>query len=228
MKRNKLMLNNEWEDVFAGLPDASAGKLIKAVFAAHAGKATLLDDPVLSAVFAMMKTVILSNREAYEEKCRKMAENGAQGGRPKSESLEEKPNETKSFLEKANESKTKQKKPIEKKGIEINKDIEKENIKEKEHKYGEYKHVRLTDKQYADLLEKYGEKLLAAGIKRVDEYCEETGKRYKNYALVIQRWGVRASPPTKREDYFTAGRHDDDGTAEAKAKVIEMAARGLL
>lgn len=117
------------------------------------------------------------------------------------------------------------------KEIVIVKDKEKEKDKkerEVRHRYGEYQHVLLSDKQYADLLDKYGDELLAAGIKRVDEYCEETGKGYKNYALVIQRWGVRASPTTKREDYFTAGQHENDGTAEAKAKVIEMAARGLL
>lgn len=96
--------------------------------------------------------------------------------------------------------------------------------KDKKHIYGEFKHVRLTDDEYNKLLDAYGEQKTAAGIKRVDEYCEETGKRYSNYYLVIQRWGVKTT--TKREQYFAAGKHDDDGTDELKRKIIELAESG--
>jgi hypothetical protein len=61
--------------------------------------------------------------------------------------------------------------------------------KETRHKYGEYKHVLLTDKQYQDLCEEYGDIETGDAIRRVDEYCEQSGKTYKNYSLVIKKWG---------------------------------------
>lgn len=61
------------------------------------------------------------------------------------------------------------------------------------HRKGEYGHVMLTDKQLADLIRKHGEPETAAAIEAVDAYCEETGKTYRNYSLVIERWGYEAA-----------------------------------
>ena len=93
---NKLMLNNEWGKMFAGLPDEEAGQLIKAVFSCHAGEPVELENPVLLAVFRMIEEVIIKNREAYEKTCERNAENGRNGGRPKNP---EKPKETQSVSE---------------------------------------------------------------------------------------------------------------------------------
>lgn len=65
-----------------------------------------------------------------------------------------------------------------------------ENVR---HRKGEYGHVMLTDKQLADLIRKHGEPETAAAIEAVDAYCEETGKTYRNYSLVIERWGYEAA-----------------------------------
>ena len=58
------------------------------------------------------------------------------------------------------------------------------------HRYGEYKHVKLTGEQYKKLVEDFGQELTDGGIKAVDEYCEMNGKSYKNYALTIRKWGI--------------------------------------
>lgn len=55
------------------------------------------------------------------------------------------------------------------------------------HKYGEYQHVLLTDKEHTHLLDLYGD-LLDEHIKILDEYIETSGKKYKNHSLVIQKW----------------------------------------
>lgn len=55
------------------------------------------------------------------------------------------------------------------------------------HKYGEYQHVLLTDKEHTHLLELYGYSL-NEHIKILDEYIETSGKSYKNHSLVIQKW----------------------------------------
>lgn len=55
------------------------------------------------------------------------------------------------------------------------------------HKYGEFKHVLLTDKEHTHLLDLYGNSL-DEHIKILDEYIETSGKKYKNHSLVIQKW----------------------------------------
>ena len=54
--------------------------------------------------------------------------------------------------------------------------------------YGEYKHVRLTQKQYDKLVDDYGEELLKAAIKYLDEYMQMKGKKYSDHNLVLRKW----------------------------------------
>lgn len=55
------------------------------------------------------------------------------------------------------------------------------------HKYGEFQHVLLTDKEHTHLLDLYGDSL-DEHIKILDEYIETSGKKYKSHSLVIQKW----------------------------------------
>ena len=92
--------------------------------------------------------------------------------------------------------------------IDIDIDIDKEkdiNIssskaeKPKKKKYGEYKHISLTEEEYKRLVSDYGEQAVLEGIRNVDEYCEEKGKTYKNYNLTLRKWGIKASPLPKNK-----------------------------
>lgn len=90
---------------------------------------------------------------------------------------------------------------IEKQGVEIQvlenpytyKDTNKPNTnklntnKQSKHKYGEFQHVLLTDKEHTHLIELYGDSL-DEHIKILDEYIETSGKKYKNHSLVLQKW----------------------------------------
>lgn len=67
------------------------------------------------------------------------------------------------------------------------------------HKYGEYKHVLLTDQQYKKLLEEYGNSITDRSIKIVDEYCQRTGKHYKDYNLVLRGWGLKEAKKQEQE-----------------------------
>ena len=58
-------------------------------------------------------------------------------------------------------------------------------------RYGEYHHVLLTDEEHDKLLEQMGEHNTTDYIRRVDEYCEQKGKSYKNYYLTILNWWRR-------------------------------------
>lgn len=63
--------------------------------------------------------------------------------------------------------------------------------KESKHAFGEYHHVRLTDTEYVRLIKDYGEEAVIDGIKNVDEYCQEHGKKYSDYNLVMRKWGIK-------------------------------------
>ena len=67
--------------------------------------------------------------------------------------------------------------------------IDKDSIdsgKPQKHKHGEFNHVLLTDDEYSRLCDDYGPATAELYIKKVDEYCELSGKRYKNYNLAIR------------------------------------------
>ena len=66
------------------------------------------------------------------------------------------------------------------------------------HKYGEFKHVRLSDDDIIKLKETYGDELLNKYIKLLDEYIENTGKSYKNHYLTIRNWIKKNSQKDKQ------------------------------
>ena len=65
-----------------------------------------------------------------------------------------------------------------------------DNIADTKHKYGEYQHVLLKDKEYEKLKSEYSnyEEL----IKYLDEYIEMKGYKAKNHYLAIKKWVVDA------------------------------------
>ena len=78
--------------------------------------------------------------------------------------------------------------------------------KPKRHKYGEYNHVMLTDDEYARLISDYGEDVTKQYIKKVDEYCEQSGKTYKNYNLAIRNTFMsrdNVKPKEQKRDIFS-------------------------
>jgi hypothetical protein len=84
---------------------------------------------------------------------------------------------------------------------EINKEKERQSAKPPRRKYGEYQHVLLTDQQYEKLKAEFGEEATAKYIRKVDEYCQQYGKKYSDYNLTIRNWmrgdGVAKAPDLK-------------------------------
>lgn len=203
-------------EAIESLPEAEQLKAYKAIIA-YCMDDVVPDDMTGRFTVGMAKPLL--------DKWKAKREAGAKGG-SRSKQTEAEVSKPKQTEATAKESEPKEKVKVKEK------DKEKES-KERDtrHKHGQYKHVMLTDDQYNSLADKFGTELTDAAIKRVDEYCEETGKTYKNYAIVIQRWGIDAAkrkPPDRKTQYFTAGQHRNDGTAEAKAKLIAMAERGMI
>ena len=60
--------------------------------------------------------------------------------------------------------------------------------KETKHKYGEYKHVLLSDQDMEKLKAEYQDVVIDKAIKILDEYIETSGRKYKNHYLVLKKW----------------------------------------
>lgn len=75
------------------------------------------------------------------------------------------------------------------------------------HKYGEYQHVLLTDKERDNLFNKYGESETLEAIRFLDEYIEEKGYQSKSHNLSIQRWVFDAIRRNKTDNKATS-KHD--------------------
>lgn len=62
-----------------------------------------------------------------------------------------------------------------------------DNARERRRKLGEFGHVLLSDGDEAKLDEQFPG-FWRDYITKVDEYCEQSGKRYRNYRLTISKW----------------------------------------
>lgn len=71
-------------------------------------------------------------------------------------------------------------------------DLDKDLDKDMKHKYGEYKHVLLTDEQYKKIQEKTGD--IKKWVKDLDEGIEIHKYKYSNHYLVILKWYAKANP----------------------------------
>jgi hypothetical protein len=59
------------------------------------------------------------------------------------------------------------------------------------HLYGFYKHIKLTDEQFQNLLDDFGKEKLDIMIKILDEYIQMKGAKYKDYNLVLRGWVLK-------------------------------------
>lgn len=84
---------------------------------------------------------------------------------------------------------------------ELDKELDKEIKKKKKtpvrHKYGEYQNVLLSDEQLDKLKYEFPNDW-EQRIDRVSEYCELSGKTYKNYLATIRAWAKKDKQKPKR------------------------------
>ena len=81
----------------------------------------------------------------------------------------------------------------------ISESDKKKSKKPVRHRHGEYQHVLLTDEQYQNLTDEYGDQVAEEAIRVVDEYCELSGKTYKNYNIAIKNWGIERAQQNLRK-----------------------------
>ncbi len=86
----------------------------------------------------------------------------------------------------------------------------KADSKEQRSKYGEYKHVLLTGTQYARLVKEFGAKVIDEYIRKVDEYCQQSGKSYNDYNLTIRKFMRDDNAAAKPAEQSDSGGHSYD------------------
>ncbi|KWY40245.1 helix-turn-helix domain-containing protein [Enterococcus faecium] len=100
------------------------------------------------------------------------------------------------------------------------------------HKYGEYKNVLLSDEQMEKLKTEFPNDYQER-IERLSEYCEASGKTYKNYLATIRSWArkEKSEPKNASSGYKRTGRREKlpewaiDQEAYLKKKALERANR---
>ncbi|MFS1178688.1 replisome organizer [Enterococcus lactis] len=100
------------------------------------------------------------------------------------------------------------------------------------HKYGEYKNVLLSEDQMEKLKTEFPNNYQER-IERLSEYCESSGKTYKNYLATIRSWARKEKNESKSANsgYKRTGRREKlpewaiDQDAYLKKKALERANR---
>ena len=100
------------------------------------------------------------------------------------------------------------------------------------HKYGEYKNVLLSEDQMEKLKTEFPNDYQER-IERLSEYCESSGKTYKNYLATIRSWArkEKSEPKNASSGYKRTGRREKlpewaiDQEAYLKKKALERANR---
>ena len=105
-----------------------------------------------------------------------------------------------------------------------NKTSKKKTIKEVRHKYGEFKNVLLSDKDIEKLKAEYGEELVEKYIKKMDEWIELNGRRYKNYYLALRQWMNKEV--SKKQEKVEKQEGDTKYDEEYFTKLMEETLRG--
>lgn len=190
--KKSFLVYTEWGEAIEKLSREDRGDLFLAlIIYADTGKKIELS-LAADIAFSLFKNALDRDAEKWENTRKKRAEAGKKGGRPsKADDTPEKQTKANGLSEKQ----TKAKKAVNVNdnvnvNVNVNSNvIDSDNSKAPtRHKYGEYKHVSLSDDQYSSLVKDFGEVKVKDYIRRVDEYCEQHGKDYKNYALTVRNW----------------------------------------
>ena len=245
-EKQTFLMYKSWAAMLIDLPEAQTSAVIKGICRYQLGYDLSVDDPVASAILAMIIPQMELDDKKYADEIRKRSEAGKKGMRKRWEagradasdngvitndntvitddntsitnvtplspaitkitdyvSVSDSVSDSVSEKDKRSKDKTLRELslPTDPSGLPGEKERDgravshpaRKKPEDVRHRKGEYGHVMLTDKQLADLIRKHGEPETAAAIEAVDAYCEESGKTYHNYALVVERWGYDAA-----------------------------------
>ena len=218
--RDSMIIYRSFYEAIKELPDENKLNVLMAVLEYGIDGEEPELSGIDSALFLLMRPQIEANQKRYDNG-KKGADYGTRGGRPKND---ETPKETPN-TENENPKQTPKKpqaNPKETPNTEnenpkqtpnvndnvnvIEKESEKEKdaaasslplpAKEKYKKHGEYGWVKLNDEQYTRLISEYGESIVSATIRYIDESAQRTANKnhWRDWNLVVRKairenWG---------------------------------------
>lgn len=157
-----------------GLTDNQLGQLFRAMLNYANDKKVVIMDAEIKGMWRGIKKEMDMNDQRYKDTCERNRQNALKRWNTEKNDSTEDIQVIREPVEEIERPKPKKPKP-------------------ERHKYGKYGHVMLTDEQYKYLIGKHGEDKTLSAIQEVDDYCEQNGKSYKNYSLVMEKWGYRAA-----------------------------------
>ena len=176
MSKKSCVLYDSWGELIYNLPNEMAGLLIKEIIAYAFDMEQMSDvDPAINAMFAMIKTKMDDDMRSYQAKVDRLKANSERNRNEIETKSKRNRNEVSGVSESVYVS--------ESDSVSVN-----ESEKDKKHIYGEYKHVKLTDKERDQLFNDYGEADTLKAIKYLDEYIEMKGAKYKSHYLAMKKW----------------------------------------
>lgn len=181
MKRENIAVTYEFGKVTSGLSDSEFGRLIRS-WLAYSQEGIMPKLEGTERIFAdLVRKTEDTDREHFEAVLKQKREAGRKSAECRSTAL--------NAVEKVS---AKRKEPKENThDIYINNNNNNTSPKTVKHykQYGKYNWIKLTDEQYAKLLNDLGEALLTDTITKLDEYCQQNGNKgkYKDFNLVIRK-----------------------------------------
>lgn len=202
--RKSFVMYTTWAFVIAKLPDAQAAQLAKAISCYQVGIDYSIEDPSVQAIFEAMIVPKFKEDEAkYQNRV-----DSIQNARDKKQSetsLKTDCNQVENNME-TDRKQSDSNSVTDTVTVTVTDKKKKKSAKARptRHKRGKFGHVMLSDDELASLEAEHGKDETSAAIGCVDNYCETYGKKYNNYALVLENWGysaakekARGKPPDK-------------------------------
>jgi hypothetical protein len=90
-------------------------------------------------------------------------------------------------------------------------ELKKENIKEKK-VFGEFENVKLTEKEYSKLIERFSEKETKEKIETLSIYIESKGKKYPSHYATILAWDRKDKRDNGQNNNGNGKKSKGDGT----------------
>lgn len=165
-KKNSFVVYDNWSTLLCGLPDEEAGKLIKAICAYKLGMFEAIDDPVIAAMFTMIKDKLDEDAQAYDETCKTRAENGKKGADKRWNNSKTKQEIANAINDMANDSKLCQNMA----DNDTDTDNDTKNVKEKESK------KKSGDKPHSVFV--------PPTVEEVREYCKERNNQVEPQSFI--------------------------------------------
>ena len=209
VEKKSFVMYDSWATLLCNLPAEEAGKLIQTICRYRLGDEVDIEDPVMHAMFQMIKTTLDADAEKYAATCERRKTSGSKGGEANaSKSKQKAAIATGEKQKEANASKSKQKaaianeydseydseseyKEIYTASASVPADAPDKKTKKKsepKHKHGEYQHVLLTDAEMEKLKTDYGEQNALDAVQYLDEYIERKGYKANSHYLTLRKW----------------------------------------